>query len=509
MSETFDFVVVGAGSAGAVVAARLSEDPSCRVLLLEAGERPPPGELVPAAVATMQLNPATDWMYTGDAGRAGLGLTDGRMMVPRGKMLGGTSGINYMAYVRGHPGDFDAWAAGGADGWSYADVLPYFRKSEGLTPSDDVVIDAEAHATDGPLGVSVRAPVLPGAAEFVAAAEAAGIPRGDYNGRDRGGPEGVASLLQTSTRAGRRSSTFHAFLEGEAEARENLTIVTGAHVTRVLLSDDATGLVATGVEYRTADGEPRYVLASAEVVLSGGAYGSPQLLLLSGVGPRAELEALGIACAVDSPHVGKHLQDHLHLPLFFQAPGVGVPLAEVGDLVRLRRPALPRRAAARRPGGRREPAAGARGSESRVGPPHRRVGDHRRRPRVVLPLRRRCLVLHRPRRRAYPRRAARLLPVRVQRRLLAARPAHGFGHVLRRPRQRSGAGRGEHGRPGQPRPAAQRGRGHAGQCRPGRAPDDPAELLRRPARPGRRCSRSPAGPWTSSRTGRPGARSAR
>ena len=119
---------------------------------------------MPAACPALQLNPETDWMYTADAGGCGLGLTDGRMMVPRGKMLGGSSGINYMAYVRGHPGDFDSWAAGGATGWSYDDVLPYFKKSEGLAPSGDIVVDADAHNTEGPLGVSVRAPVLPGAA---------------------------------------------------------------------------------------------------------------------------------------------------------------------------------------------------------------------------------------------------------------------------------------------------------------------------------------------------------
>jgi choline dehydrogenase len=157
------------------------------VTLLEAGERPPAVELVPVQCAAMQKDPATDWMYTADPGRAGLGLNGRRTPVPRGKMLGGSSGINYMAYVRGHPGDFDAWAEAGAEGWSYADVLPYFRKSECLAPSESIPIDPAAHGTNGPLGVSVRSPVLPCAREFVVAAEAAGIPRADYNGRDRGG----------------------------------------------------------------------------------------------------------------------------------------------------------------------------------------------------------------------------------------------------------------------------------------------------------------------------------
>ena len=170
MAQEFDFVVVGGGSAGAVIASRLSEDPACRVALIEAGERPPEISALPIAPPAMQLNPATDWMFTADPGKAGLGLNGRRVPVPRGKMLGGSSGINYMMYVRGHPGDFDAWAAGGATGWSYAELLPYFRKSEGLAASDEFVIVAAAHSTTGPLGVSVRVPILPAARQFVEAA---------------------------------------------------------------------------------------------------------------------------------------------------------------------------------------------------------------------------------------------------------------------------------------------------------------------------------------------------
>lgn len=340
MAESFDFVIVGGGSAGAVIAARLSEDPSCRVALIEAGERPPDVELIPVACAAMQKKPATDWMYTADPGKAGLGLNGRRVPVPRGKMLGGSSGINYMAYVRGHPGDFDSWAECGATGWSYAEVLPYFRKSEGLAPSDGVIIDAEAHGLDGPLGVSVRAPAISGAREFVDAAVAAGIPRGDYNGRDRGGPAGVVSLLQTNTKQGKRSSTYRAFLEGDVERRPNLTILTGAQATRVILD----GLEAQGVEYRAANGEVRTVIANKEVILCAGAVGSPHLLMLSGIGPRRELESVGVDCAFDSPHVGKHLKDHVQVPLFFAAQGSGVPMSEVALSLgpdALRKPAGP------------------------------------------------------------------------------------------------------------------------------------------------------------------------
>lgn len=329
MAEQFDVVVVGGGSAGAVIAARLSEDPSVRVALLEAGGPPPPAESMPAAVAALQLDPETDWMYTGDAGGVGKGLAEGRMMVPRGKMLGGSSGINYMAYVRGHPGDFDAWADGGAQGWSYGDLLPYFKKSEGIEPSGDIVVDHDAHNPDGPLGVSVRSPVIPAAQQFVDAAKACGIPTGDYNGGDRARPEGVASLFQTTTKDGKRSSTFHAFLEPVMGVRDNLVVITHARVQRLLLDGSGDALVATGVEYRTADGALATVTATREVVVSAGAIGSPQLLLLSGIGPAAELAEVGIDCVLDLPDVGKHLKDHLHTPMVFPAEGIGLTMTEV------------------------------------------------------------------------------------------------------------------------------------------------------------------------------------
>jgi choline dehydrogenase-like flavoprotein len=331
MADGFDFIVVGGGSAGAAIASRLSEDPSCRVALVEAGERPPEREAMPAACASLQLDPATDWMFTADPGKAGRGLHGRRMPVPRGKMLGGSSGINYMVYLRGHPGDFDGWAARGATGWAYAETLPYFRKIEDFAASNEIAIDRDAHGQGGPVGVGVRSPVIPASRAFVEAAEAAGIPRGDYNGRDRGGPTGVASLVQTNTRKGRRSSTYHAFLEGEAESRLiTAWSVAGAHVTRVLLDGEGDSLAARGIEYRDAGGQTRQLRASKEVILSAGAVGSPHLLMLSGIGPRRELEAVDIACRHDLPDVGKHLKDHIQCALFFPAPGVGVAMAEIG-----------------------------------------------------------------------------------------------------------------------------------------------------------------------------------
>ena len=283
---------------------------------------------MPAAVASLQNDPTVDWMFTGDAGGAGKGVVGGRMMVPRGKMLGGTSGMNYMAYVRGHPGDFDSWAAGGAEGWSYDEVLPYFRKAEGFVHNSELHPDLEAHGSDGPVGVSVREPILPASSQFVDAAGTAGLKQGDYNGRDRREPQGVASLFQTTTKDGKRSSTFHAYLE-PAMDRENLVVVTGALVERILLDGEGDEVRATGVAYRTDDGAKEEVSAGTEVVLCAGAIGSPHILMLSGVGARDELAAVGVDCVVDLPDVGRHLKDHLHAPLMFAADGIGETMAEI------------------------------------------------------------------------------------------------------------------------------------------------------------------------------------
>ena len=296
MATNFDFIIVGGGSAGATLAARLSEDTSIKVALVEAGGRPPEREEMPVACASLQLDPETDWILTGDPGKGGLGLKNKRVPVPRGKMLGGSSGINYMVFVRGHPGDFNNWADLGAKGWGYDDVLPCFKRMEEVAQTNEASIDREIRGGSGPVGVAIRSPVIPASRDFVTAAGATGITEGDYNGSDRYNAGGVSSLVQTNTRKGKRSSTYHAYLENAAELRPNLTIITDAMVTRIILDGEDEGLTATGIEYRDASGAVCVAHAAREVILCAGAVGSPHLLMLSGIGPRRELEAVGIKC---------------------------------------------------------------------------------------------------------------------------------------------------------------------------------------------------------------------
>jgi len=323
----YDFIVVGAGTAGAVVASRLSEDSTCQVALLEAGNAQHPFTPIPFATPFIQGSPQ-DWAFTGSAGKGAKGFSGdfkGRMGCPRGKCLGGTSCLNYLAYVRGHPGDFDQWAKDGAEGWNYASVLPLFKKSERLHSSPDIAVDDHAHGTNGPLAVSVRQPVMKAASLFCNAAQKLGHTHADYNGSDRGGAKGCVSLHQTTMHAGFRMDSYSAFLKPVAESRTNLKIITDAMVNRIALD----GKSARGVEC-VIEGKKQIVQARKEVILCSGAIQSPQLLQLSGIGPKALLSSCGIECIADAPHVGKGLKDHLLVLMVYSAPGIGVSMMSAG-----------------------------------------------------------------------------------------------------------------------------------------------------------------------------------
>ncbi len=276
----FDFVIVGAGSAGCVLAARLSEDPAVRVLLLEAGERDwRPKIHIPAAFFKL-FRTSVDWQYYTEEQPH----LDGRKLYwPRGKVLGGCSSINAMIYVRGHPRDYDGWAASGAEGWDWAGVLPYFRRAE-----------------DGPLAVEDQLSPNPLSQVFIRACAEAGIPpNSDFNGPSQDG----AGLYRLTRKGGRRRSAAAAYLH-PARRRRNLVVWTQAHAARVLFQ----GGRAVGVEYVRKGKAIRS--KAGEVILCGGAVESPHLLLLSGVGPREQLEQFHIPVVADLPGVGRNLQDH-------------------------------------------------------------------------------------------------------------------------------------------------------------------------------------------------------
>ncbi|WP_425485674.1 GMC family oxidoreductase [Halomonas organivorans] len=300
--EAFDYIIVGAGSAGCVLANRLSEDSAAKVLLLEAGGADwNPWIHVPVGYFKTMHNPATDWCYLTDADA---GINGRRLQWPRGKVLGGSSSLNGLLYIRGQRQDYDDWAAAGNAGWDYASVLPYFKKSECQERGGDTY-----HGTEGPLKVSDLRLRREIAERFIEAAKAAGIPENrDVNGATQ---EGVGYFQQTSYR-GLRCSTAKAFLRPAAK-RANLTVVKRAHCQRILLE----GKRVVGVEYRRGERLER-VRARREVVLCSGAIGSPQILQCSGIGHPEHLREVGVACRHELPGVGENLQDHLQIRLVFK-----------------------------------------------------------------------------------------------------------------------------------------------------------------------------------------------
>ncbi|HKY29027.1 MAG TPA: choline dehydrogenase [Pyrinomonadaceae bacterium] len=296
----YDYIIVGAGSAGCVLANRLTEDPRTRVLLLEAGGPDKKQEIhIPAAFAKLFKSPC-DWAYYTEPQQ---NLNDRRLYWPRGKMLGGSSSMNAMIYIRGHRNDYDKWHDLGNEGWAFSDVLPYFKKAEHQERGA-----SEYHGTDGPLNVSDLRSINPLSRAFVEAGQDLGFTiNADFNGAQQEG----FGFYQVTQKGGKRCSTAAAYLKPILR-RTNLTVLTHAQATRLVIE----GKKAVGVEYRK-DGRSEKAIANREIILSGGTINSPQLLMLSGIGPGAQLHEAGISTMVDLPGVGENLQDHLFVSVAY------------------------------------------------------------------------------------------------------------------------------------------------------------------------------------------------
>jgi 4-pyridoxate dehydrogenase len=306
-AKSSDYVIVGAGSAGCTLAARLTEDAGTRVLLLEAGgwDRDP-WIKIPLGWGRILEKRLHDWMYFTEPEEA---MNGRRIECARGKVIGGSSSINAMAYVRGNPGDYDRWAHSGLTGWSYAEVLPYFRRQESWEGGG-----GDHRGGDGPLTVHTAHYDDPIVEACLAAGTALQLPRtADYNGAQQ---EGLAPIQQT-IRNGRRCSAAEAYLR-PALARPSLTVETGALAHRIVLEDGR----AVGVEYERY-GETMIARAEREVILCGGVINSPQLLMLSGIGDPEQLRAYDIPVAAALPGVGKNLQDHLSVLADYQRREAG------------------------------------------------------------------------------------------------------------------------------------------------------------------------------------------
>ncbi len=299
---SFDYIIVGAGSAGCVLANRLTASGRHRVLLLEAGG--PDRNIwihIPLGYGKLFSNPKVNWLYTTEPEPE---LNNRRVIQPRGKVMGGSSSINGLLYIRGQHEDYDHWRQLGNAGWSFNDVLPYFRRAEDQERGGD-----ELHGVGGHLKVSDVCEPHPLCEAFIEAAQKSGFPRNDdFNGPTQEG----AGYFQLTARNGRRWSTAVGYLK-EAKRRPNLAVVANALATRILFS----GRRAVGVEYRQGDAT-HTAHANAEVIVSGGAFNSPQLLQLSGLGPEKILGELGITVIADMPGVGADLQDHLQIRMLYR-----------------------------------------------------------------------------------------------------------------------------------------------------------------------------------------------